>query len=132
MKKLGTNILLILFLSAVMSVSAGENRRFERQRLSMAVKIENSLILKELCISKKDCQQKKLFFVSPGPRGLGVKTYAINSPSVLSTIVEIAAAEFYEGGVDRIEIENFSYSKEEDLRSFLKQGPAFSTVILER
>jgi len=122
----------MLMTVTVNRAAAGENREFETQRLSMLQKIEQRLISNGLCSSKADCQQKQLFFATPGRRGIAIITYAVNSPPALQSIVEIAAETFYQDKVTRIEIVNYSYSKKEELHSLFKPGPAISAVIFER
>jgi hypothetical protein len=101
-------------------VAGNENRAFESQRLLIIERIESILIASGLCKSRADCQQKKLYFVSPATHGLNIKTYSVHEPEILARIVAESSVVYYEmQGVMEVSIENYSVTKQEELASGL-------------
>lgn len=125
--------LIVLFMAAGMQVAnSGEDRSYEKERLSMIQKIENILIAGGICSTGNECSVKKIFFVSPATNGIAIATYGVNDKQVLRQILEVSALEFYSHNKMQIKIEHFSFSKDEELNSFFRFGKPFVSINMER
>ncbi len=111
---------------------SGEDRSYENERLHLSERIIKILIDSGTCGSIKDCRERQLYFISPAKNGLGISTYSVTDVYVLRQISEAAISVFYANRKISIEIEHFSFSKEDELRSFFKRGKPFVRIKLER
>ena len=106
---------------------AGENRGHESSRLKLAAEIEYILLADGVCKSKTDCQERKLYFVSPARNGISVKTYSINNLSSIKKITQKSMDFFYAEDMN-IYIECFSVTKDNDLTSLFLSAKPFLSI----
>ncbi|KXK37408.1 MULTISPECIES: hypothetical protein [Nitrosomonas] len=122
----------LLMIQYIPMANSGENRAYEKERLLLAERIEKVLTTGGACSSLKDCRERKLLFVSPAKKGLAISTYSVNDNNILRQISEEVIKVFYATDKMSIEVEHFLFTKEDELRSFFKQGKPFVTIKLER
>lgn len=131
-----TSVTILTFLLMIQHIpmaNSGEDRSHEKERLLLAERIEKILIAGGACQSIKDCGERQLLFVSPAKKGLAIATYGVSDTDILRRISEEAIKVFYATDKMSIEVEHFTYTKEDDLRSlFFKPGKPFVTIKLER
>ena len=112
-------IVLFSFLVTGNATAGNEDRTFERQRLELVEKVEKILINNKICQSKRDCQEKKLAFISPGKSGVNVKTYGFINPVAIQEIIAQCAHYFVESnGALQVDIEVFENTKEAALTEY--------------
>lgn len=129
---LKTTIIAALLVHCAPHANSGEDRSHENERLLLAENIEHLLIANGVCESVKTCRERQLLFVSPAKNGVAISTYGIDDPFVLKKILEESATLFYASKQISIEIEYFSFTKSDELKSFFKAGKPFINIKMER
>lgn len=121
----------ICLLMFIANVHAGEDRRFEEQRLAMAKSIKSILIEAGACVSDNDCNKKKLLFVGPGRSGIGIQLYGVNDHEVVEKITNECMMKFFELDSEmRITLKVYHITKDEDLKRPFWQ-PVEPKVVIE-
>ncbi len=77
---------------------AGENRKFEVQRLELCKQIQKELLLKNECSDPNDCTIRKLLFCSPAKNGIGIQLWGIKSDSAIESALNAASRFFLQSG----------------------------------
>ena len=111
----------------LLNANAGENRAHESSRLKLVDEIDSILVDAGLCETKDLCSSKQLFFVSPARNGLGVITYSIKNPDILSKITQKCMEVFYSKNIGII-IENYEISKQEELKKWISTEVPFNEI----
>ena len=110
-----------------LNINAGENTEHNSSRLKLADEIDSILVDAGLCETKNLCSNKQLFFVSPARNGLGVITYSIKNPDILSKITQKCMEVFYSKNIEII-IENYAISKQEELKKWISTEVPFNEI----
>jgi hypothetical protein len=130
--RLVRRLLLIAMLTTSSAVTrAGEDRRFEEQRLQVAERVSSVLAEERVCASRADCRKRNLFFVSPATNGIAIELRTISDPSVIQKLLgESARAYVASGGHMRVTVEFYAEDKMKAVkRSILSREKATLSVI---
>lgn len=132
LKRSNITLFAMLAILSAQTINAGEDRKYEQDRLYLAEKIEKILISEKTCDSVRECRNKQFTFVSPATKGIAIATYGLTSHVVLQKIAEEAITVFYAHEDMTLEIEHFSFTKMEELNFYFRTKKPFIIIKMER
>lgn len=132
-KLLGVLLVICSMFMWEVNVNAGEDRKFEEQRLALIKSIQTILIDEEVCKSANDCSMKGVVFVSPGRLGINIKLYGVMSNAVFKRVsIECVDMYFELEQKMSVVLEAYKISKEKELEMpFWKSEPPFVVIELK-
>jgi len=124
-------LLLAILTSSLTTANAGEDRRFEEQRLQLAESVVSALVKGKICESPSECRKRNLFFVSPATHGLAVEIRTVSDPSVVQNLLGEAARSYVTSrGSMRVIVNFYADDKLVAIKRpmFSTEKPTFSAV----
>ncbi|MBV8270742.1 MAG: hypothetical protein JO067_00560 [Cupriavidus sp.] len=99
------------------AVYAGEDSRFDKQRLELGAELDHVLVVHGVCANVNECVNKRIIFASPATGGVGIQIWGLEDKEIIGKLLETCASVFLrEIEIDVIAVNIYPISKEESMK----------------